>query len=146
MIKTRYLLAALALLFTVLTVLSFYFYWQENGALLSKQSQHASAAGTAFGKGKNYSACLNQVIEKSTECRDTNCTIELKHFLVACTEQAEYDAAACEKAPASQDYLGKVSWSVSKCRKAKVKNGNCTNVINEMPLLCEKAQFVPPVD
>lgn len=140
MIKTRYLLIILAIVFATMTALSFYFYWQENGQILTQKSQQANKNGHQFGLNKNYSDCLNQVIESSAECRDSNCTVELKHFLVGCIEQASYDAQACDKAPATHDYLGKVSWTVSKCRKAKIKNGNCTNVINEMPLLCEKAQ------
>ncbi|MCU4676101.1 hypothetical protein N7931_10690 [Catenovulum sp. 2E275] len=138
MIKTRYLVFALAALFLVMTFLSFYFYWQENGALLTKETEQARFAGAEFAKTHNQQACLDTVIERSQTCRDTNCTVELKNFLTTCFEQAEKSPAVCDQVPAPADYINKVSWTVSKCRKAKIRNGNCTNIINEMPLLCEQ--------
>lgn len=137
MIKTRYLLLGLAGLFGLLTFFSFYFYWQENGALLTKETEQAQQQGMLFAKQHTQADCLDTVIEQSTECRDSNCTVELKNFLNSCFSHAEKSEGICDKVPSNHDYLNKISWTVSTCRKAKVKNGNCTNIINEMPLLCE---------
>ncbi|GEM_PF-3005330 len=138
MIKTRYLIFFLAAMFIVMTFLSFYFYWQENGASLIQETQVAKQKGTEFAKTNDQQACLEHVIQNSSDCRDTNCTVELKNFLTACFEEAEKSPGVCDEVPTAQDYMGKVSWTVSTCRKAKIRNGNCTNIINEIPLLCER--------
>ncbi|MER2490522.1 hypothetical protein [Catenovulum sediminis] len=137
--KTRYLLTFLALLFAALTFFSFYFYWQENEPLLKKANQQAIANASEFAKSHNQLQCLHKVIEQSESCRDSNCTLTLKNYLVTCFQQAEKNPQVCEKMPDAHDYLAKVSWSVSTCRKAKVKNGNCTHIINELPLLCAQS-------
>lgn len=137
MIKNRYLLLALASLFALLTFLSFYFYWQENGQMLTEETQQAREEGAQFAKNHNQQDCLDTVIDKSQDCRDSNCTVALKNFLNSCFKNAEKSPNICDKVPSNHDYMNKVSWTVSACRKAKVRNGNCTNIINEMPLLCE---------
>ncbi|KMT66341.1 hypothetical protein [Catenovulum maritimum] len=138
MIKTRYLLLGLGLLFATLTFLSFYFYWQENKGILEEITLQAEADAVKFAQTHDQNDCLTKVIEQSNDCRDSNCTVGLKQFFYTCFKNAKLSDQVCYKVPETSDYMAKVSWATSTCRKAKVKNGVCNNIINELPLLCHQ--------
>ncbi len=134
----RFFLIGLAILFSVMTYLSFYFWWQENEQSFDKNVQVATSQGLNFGKTATQLACFEKVIEDSKECREMACSAELRHFLSSCFSTAKTSPKFCQETPDANDYFGKVSWAVSACRKRKVKNGNCPNVIDQTSLLCRQ--------
>ena len=134
--KLRYIFAIGIPLFAILTGLSFYFYWQDNHQVLAQVETQQTQAAIEFAKNNDQMACLSQVIQQSENCREANCTVGLKVFLSHCIQHAAKSDDLCDGVPELHDYLAKVSWSVSVCRKAKVRNGNCSNIVNEIPQLC----------
>lgn len=136
--KTRYVILGLGSLFAVLTFLSFYFYWQDNQVLLEQAAQKGLTEGQAFGKNHSQAQCLDQVIKLTESCRETDCTIELKQFSAACFANASPSPEMCNKAPEAGDFFGITSWSVSLCRKRKIKNGNCPNIVRGIADYCSQ--------
>ncbi|EWH11918.1 hypothetical protein DS2_02003 [Catenovulum agarivorans DS-2] len=134
--KLRYIFAVGIPVFVILTALSFYFYWQDNHKMLAEVETAQIDAAIAFAREQDQMACLNHVIQQSRDCREAHCTVGLKVFLTHCVKHATASTKLCEGVPDAQDYFAKVSWSVSICRKAKVRNGNCSNIVNEVPVLC----------
>ncbi|AWB67025.1 hypothetical protein C2869_11500 [Saccharobesus litoralis] len=136
-IKPLYLICAAGILFFVLTVLSFQIWFSENQENISQAVEQGKQQALIFAKGKNQNDCLEQAIKKISECRDATCSAEHDQFLTQCFINSQYSQDLCQQAPMAEDYFGTVSWSVSQCRKRKVKNGNCPNLLNKVPKLCQ---------
>ncbi|WP_111977738.1 hypothetical protein [Algibacillus agarilyticus] len=136
-IKTRYWLIALAALFAVLTYFSFYFWWQDNQQQLTNGINDAQKQGELFGKNNTQLACLERVIKDSEPCRELACSNAHKEFLSACFAYAQHSTEICDHTPETSDYFSTVSWSVSNCKKRKIRNGSCPNIIKIVPALCE---------
>ncbi|NTS77423.1 hypothetical protein HR060_11180 [Catenovulum sp. SM1970] len=139
--SAKLIIPVLAVVFVVMSYLSLHFWWQDNSQQINQQLDLANHAAMEYAQENTQQACFEKTIEDSLTCREGACTMELKHFLAVCFEHAKPDVSFCQSTPSAQDYFGNVSWSVSQCRKRKVKNANCPNIINNTAKLC--AQYTP---
>ena len=105
---------------------------------MQAEIRKGSAEGTAFGRGRDPDACVDETFARLKRCGGMMCEMNARFFLVKCTESSNVPADFCRPVPKVNEFIATSRWAARECaRHGRSGDQQCMRVINALQVYCE---------
>jgi len=106
---------------------------------MANDAKNTSDEASAFAKGKETPACVDEAIARAVTCAKGNafCLMRAQMFLMNCAEHATMPPNYCASIPARDGFQIRNRWSAQECaRRGHPGDARCNQMLEALQIIC----------
>jgi hypothetical protein len=135
----KVVLIVVAVGFLALVAVAFlgYRWMKSHGGELKADAEKIKVEATAFGRGKDANACIDETFARMNQCSGIMCDVKSKLFLQNCLAVAEVPSGFCASVPKPTEIIATAQWTIAECgRRGRPNDQRCPRVITALQDAC----------